>query len=81
MPLKLWKRVGEAGGRRRASNLPSATIWEDQTMKILKLATAAAISVGALAVPSMAADISMAFIVKDMNNPYYARMGAGAVRG
>jgi ABC-type sugar transport system substrate-binding protein len=49
-------------------------------MKILKLATAAAISVGALAVPSMAADISMAFIVKDMNNPYYARMGAGAVR-
>ena len=49
-------------------------------MKILKLATAAAISVGALAVPSMAEDISMAFIVKDMNNPYYARMGAGAVR-
>lgn len=49
-------------------------------MNILKLATAAILSASAFATPSVAEDISMAFIVKDMNNPYYARMGAGAVR-
>ena len=50
-------------------------------MNILKLAAAAAFSAGALSMPSFAQDdISIAFIVKDMNNPYYARMGEGAMR-
>lgn len=50
-------------------------------MNILKFATAAVFSVGALSAPSIAQDdITMAFIVKDMNNPYYARMGEGAMR-
>lgn len=49
-------------------------------MNIMKLATAAILSATALATPSVAQDLSMAFIVKDMNNPYYARMGDGAVR-
>lgn len=50
-------------------------------MNILKLAAAAAFSAGVLSTPSFAQDdISIAFIVKDMNNPYYARMGEGAMR-
>lgn len=50
-------------------------------MNIFKLATAAVFSIGALAAPTVAQDdISIAFIVKDMNNPYYARMGEGAMR-
>ncbi len=49
-------------------------------MNILKLAAAATVAFGALTTTSFAEDVSMAFIVKDMNNPYYARMGEGAQR-
>lgn len=49
-------------------------------MNIAKLAATAVLTAGALATPSLAEDISMAFIVKDMNNPYYSRMGEGAIR-
>lgn len=49
-------------------------------MKLVKLAAAALVTTSAFAAPSMAEELSMAFIVKDMNNPYYSRMGAGAVR-
>lgn len=35
---------------------------------------------GSLSSAAFAQDISMAFIVKDMNNPYYWRMGEGAKR-
>ena len=49
-------------------------------MNIAKLAAAAILSAGALATPPFAENLSMAFIVKDMNNPYYWRMGEGAKR-
>jgi ribose transport system substrate-binding protein len=35
---------------------------------------------GALAMPAMAEDFTLSFIVKDMTNPYYWRMGEGAKR-
>ena len=44
------------------------------------IAAAAAVAIGATATSSMAEDVSMAFIVKDMTNPYYWRMGEGAKR-
>jgi len=47
---------------------------------ITRIAAAAAIATGAMTAPAVAQDISMAFIVKDMNNPYYWRMGEGAMR-
>jgi ABC-type sugar transport system substrate-binding protein len=47
---------------------------------ITRIAAAAAIATGAMTSTAMAQDISMAFIVKDMNNPYYHRMGEGALR-
>lgn len=50
------------------------------TKKLTKLFATAAIATTAMATTSFAQDLSMAFIVKDMNNPYYSRMGAGAVR-
>ena len=49
-------------------------------MKFVKVASAALLTATAFATSSFAQDVSMAFIVKDMNNPYYSRMGAGAVR-
>lgn len=48
--------------------------------KIAGLAAATAVAAGTMAGAAMAQDISMAFIVKDMNNPYYWRMGEGAKR-
>ena len=45
-----------------------------------RLAASAAVALGAMATSGYAQDISMAFIVKDMNNPYYWRMGEGAKR-
>lgn len=47
---------------------------------LTRLAAVAALTTGAMATTSFAADLSMAFIVKDMNNPYYWRMGEGAKR-
>ena len=44
------------------------------------LSAAAALAIGAAAVPATADDVSISFIVKDMTNPYYARMGDGAQR-
>ncbi len=49
-------------------------------MKFTKLAAAALVTATAFATPSLAEELSMAFIVKDMNNPYYSRMGDGALR-
>ena len=48
--------------------------------KTTKIAAAAAVVAGAMATTGGAQDVSMAFIVKDMTNPYYWRMGEGAVR-
>ena len=48
--------------------------------KFTKTAAAAALVAGAMATTGSAQDVSMAFIVKDMTNPYYWRMGEGAVR-
>ena len=48
--------------------------------KLAGLAAATAIAAGTMAGTAFAQDISMAFIVKDMNNPYYWRMGEGAKR-
>ena len=47
---------------------------------IVKSAAAAAIALGTSVAASSAEDVSMAFIVKDMTNPYYWRMGEGAKR-
>lgn len=47
---------------------------------ITRIVAAAAIATGAMTGTAIAQDISMAFIVKDMNNPYYWRMGEGALR-
>ena len=47
---------------------------------IVKSAAAAAIALGTSLTASSAEDVSMAFIVKDMTNPYYWRMGEGAKR-
>ncbi|MDE2912694.1 MAG: sugar ABC transporter substrate-binding protein [Paracoccaceae bacterium] len=48
--------------------------------KLTKLTAAIAVATGTMVTAGAAADISMAFIVKDMNNPYYWRMGEGAKR-
>jgi ribose transport system substrate-binding protein len=48
--------------------------------KIAGLASVLAVATSAIAGTAFAQDISMAFIVKDMNNPYYWRMGEGAKR-
>ncbi len=48
--------------------------------KLTGLAVAAAVTVGSFATAGMTQNISMAFIVKDMTNPYYWRMGEGAKR-
>lgn len=48
--------------------------------KLAGLAAAAAVAAGSMVSAVWAQDISMAFIVKDMNNPYYWRMGEGAKR-
>ena len=49
-------------------------------MKLTGLAAAFAVTAGTMVSAVSAQDISMAFIVKDMNNPYYWRMGEGAKR-
>ena len=46
--------------------------------RFTRLAATAAVGLGAMTAYGMAQDISMAFIVKDMTNPYYWRMGEGA---
>lgn len=46
----------------------------------ISLALGAITMIGSLATSAFAQDLSMAFIVKDMNNPYYWRMGEGAKR-
>lgn len=48
--------------------------------KMAGLAAATAVAAGTMSGAAFAQDISMAFIVKDMNNPYYWRMGEGAKR-
>lgn len=48
--------------------------------RIVNSAAAAAIALGSSLTASSAEDVSMAFIVKDMTNPYYWRMGEGAKR-
>ncbi len=55
----------------------------ENQMKIkskLGLAIGAMAMAGSMSTATFAEDISMAFIVKDMNNPYYWRMGDGAKR-
>ena len=47
---------------------------------IIKTALGAALISGAMAASAAAADFSLSFIVKDMTNPYYWRMGEGAKR-
>ena len=49
-------------------------------IKCKLVSAAAALAIGAAAVPATADDVSISFIVKDMTNPYYARMGDGAQR-
>ena len=49
-------------------------------IKYKLLSAAAALAIGAAAVPATADDVNISFIVKDMTNPYYARMGDGAQR-
>ncbi len=49
-------------------------------LKLAGLAAAVAVAAGSMVSAVSAQDISMAFIVKDMNNPYYWRMGEGAKR-
>tara|TARA_B100000795_G_scaffold28903_1_gene19090 strand:- start:3 stop:965 length:963 start_codon:yes stop_codon:yes gene_type:complete len=52
-------------------------------MKLLKLLStiiAAVTLLGAFAMPASAGDFKLSFIVKDMTNPYYWRMGEGAKR-
>lgn len=48
--------------------------------KFTGLTAAMVVAAGALTGAAVAQEISMAFIVKDMNNPYYWRMGEGAKR-
>lgn len=47
---------------------------------LTSIAAATALAAASLATASKAEDMSMAFIVKDMTNPYYWRMGEGAKR-
>lgn len=47
---------------------------------LIRLTAVAAVAAGSMVSGAWAQDISMAFIVKDMNNPYYWRMGEGAKR-
>ena len=47
---------------------------------LTSIAAATALAAASLATASKAEDVSMAFIVKDMTNPYYWRMGEGAKR-
>ena len=49
-------------------------------IKCKLVSAAAALAIGAAVVPATADDVSISFIVKDMTNPYYARMGDGAQR-
>ncbi len=48
--------------------------------KLTGLAVAVGVTVGSFATAGITQTISMAFIVKDMTNPYYWRMGEGAKR-
>ena len=48
--------------------------------KFTGLTAAMVVAAGAMTGAAVAQEISMAFIVKDMNNPYYWRMGEGAKR-
>ena len=48
--------------------------------KLTTIAVATALAAASMATVSKAEDVSMAFIVKDMTNPYYWRMGEGAKR-
>lgn len=48
--------------------------------KIMGATLAAAAITGAFAMPATAQDFTLSFIVKDMTNPYYWRMGEGAKR-
>ena len=47
---------------------------------LTSIAVATALAAASMATASKAEDLSMAFIVKDMTNPYYWRMGEGAKR-
>jgi ribose transport system substrate-binding protein len=47
---------------------------------ILKVGIAATMLAGAVATSALADDFKLSFIVKDMTNPYYWRMGEGAKR-
>ena len=47
---------------------------------LTSIAVATAMAAASMATTSKAEDVSMAFIVKDMTNPYYWRMGEGAKR-
>ena len=47
---------------------------------LTSIAAATALAAASMATTSKADDVSMAFIVKDMTNPYYWRMGEGAKR-
>ena len=47
---------------------------------LTSIAAATALAAVSMATASKAEDVSMAFIVKDMTNPYYWRMGEGAKR-
>ena len=47
---------------------------------LTSIAVATALAAASIATASKAEDVSMAFIVKDMTNPYYWRMGEGAKR-
>lgn len=47
---------------------------------LTSIAAATALAAAAMATASKAEDLSMTFIVKDMTNPYYWRMGEGAKR-
>lgn len=48
--------------------------------KIMSTTLAVAAITGAFAMPATAQDFTLSFIVKDMTNPYYWRMGEGAKR-
>lgn len=56
--------------------------WEESKMRILKFAASSVVAValtGMLATTAaFAQDMKISFIVKDMTNPYYWRMGEGA---
>lgn len=49
-------------------------------VKPVRAALAATLVSAAFAAPTLAQDLNMSFVVKDMTNPYYWRMGEGAKR-